>query len=260
MVERLHAEWRTSPTVGGVPLVLLHGFTQTARAWGRFGDELGPRPTLAIDLPGHGGSSQVRADLADTADLVAATLTAEGARPATVLGYSMGGRVALHLALQHPEVVHELVLVSTTAGIDDADERAARRADDERLADRVEDIGVDAFLDEWLARPLFASLDDDAAGRDERRRNTTAGLASSLRLAGAGTQEPLWDRLAAIDVPTLVVVGGLDAKFTALGRRLVDTIGSNATLVVIPDAGHNAPLETPGATAAAMRAWATPAI
>src|SRR5690606_19116726 len=119
-----------------------------------------------------------------------------------------------------PDAVRGLVLVSATGGIDDDAERTARRRSDDALADRIEAIGVDAFLDEWLAQPLFATLDEAAAGREERRANTAAGLASSLRLAGSGTQMPLWDRLRTLDVPTLVVAGALDPKFVALGERL----------------------------------------
>lgn len=252
MTERLHTSWSSPPSDGVSPIVLLHGFTQNAAAWGPFAEHLARnRPVLAVDLPGHGGSDAVRADLAGAAALVADSL-GDLDTPATVVGYSMGGRVALHLALRHPGAIDRLVLVSTSAGIDDAEERARRRDADERLADRIEAIGVDAFLDEWLAQPLFASLSPAAACREARRRNTATGLASSLRLCGTGTQEPLWTRLGSIDVPTLVVVGGLDERFTALGERLVASIGPAARLVVIEGAGHNAPLELPERTAAAI--------
>ena len=116
--------------------------------------------------------------------------------PATYVGYSMGGRLCLHLALARPETVERLVLVSATAGIEDDDERATRRAADDALATSLERDGVDAFLDGWLAQPMFATLADP--GLDDRRRNVAAGLASSLRLAGTGTQQPLWDRLASL--------------------------------------------------------------
>lgn len=253
--EHLHAEWLSGPPDGTAPFVLLHGFTQSGAAWGPFAALLAPhRATLAVDLPGHGGSGSVRADLDRAADLLADLLERRSG-PAIVVGYSMGGRVALHLALRHPDLVAGLVLVSATGGIDDPDERAERRAADERLADRIEQIGVDAFIDEWLAQPMFAALDDTASARDERRRNPAAGLTSSLRLAGTGTQEPLWGRLDAIEVPTLVIVGGNDAKFTALGRRLTATIGADASMVVIDDAGHNVPLERPDAVATAIVDW-----
>lgn len=245
MSDRLHTEWLAASTDATTPFVLLHGFTQNARSWGPFADRLATgRGVLAVDLPGHGGSAGIDADLTGTAELLASSIP-----PGIVVGYSMGGRVALHLALRHPDVVTGLVLISTTAGIDDADERAQRRADDERLADRIEEIGVDRFLAEWLSGPLFADLGDEQARLGQRRTNTAAGLASSLRRCGTGTQFPLWDELGRIDCPTLVVVGARDEKFRSLGGRLMQSIGSAAELVVIADAGHNAPLERPDETA-----------
>src|SRR5690606_23536537 len=118
-------------------------------------------------------------------------LLGDAAGPATYVGYSMGGRLALHLALARPDLVRRLVLIGATGGIDDEDDRAARRAADERLAAHLEQVGVATFVDEWLAQPLFAGLSPTAAARDERLANTAEGLASSLRLAGTGTQEPL---------------------------------------------------------------------
>lgn len=245
MPDRLHTEWLAPGTDDTSPFILLHGFTQTLHAWGTFADRLADRRgVLGVDLPGHGGSAGVEVDLVGTAELLAASMP-----PGIVVGYSMGGRVALHLALHHPEVVTGLVLLSTTAGIDDADERAARRADDERLADRIESIGVEAFLVEWLAQPLFAGLDPERAGLAARRTNTAAGLASSLRHCGTGTQSPLWNDLDCLTCPTLVVVGAGDAKFRSLGERLCRSIGARAELAVIADAGHNAPLERPTETA-----------
>ena len=158
----------------------------------------------------------------------------------------MGARFTLHAALARPDLVQRLVLISGTAGIDDDAERADRRASDEALADHVLDLGVPAFLDEWLDLPLFAGLPPERAHRAAREANTAAGLASSLRLAGTGTQQPLWDRLAELAMPVLVVTGADDAKFTALGRGLVDGIGRNATLAVVEGAGHTVHLERPG--------------
>ena len=125
---------------------------------------------------------------------------AEAARPnggrATYVGYSMGGRLALHLAVAQPDLVERLVLVSSTAGIDDEATRDRRRADDERRADELERDGVDAFLERWLAQPLFANLPADKAQLADRLENTAAGFASSLRLAGTGAQQSLWPQLA----------------------------------------------------------------
>lgn len=242
---------RTGATTDSEPVVLLHGFTQTAECWGPFADDLGRRfPIVAVDLPGHGGSLDVRADLVDTAHLVASDL-----QPSTLIGYSLGGRVALHLALQRPDLVQRLVLIGATGGIDDSDERNQRRAADEKLADHLEDIGVDAFLDEWLAQPLFATLSPEQSRREIRRTNSAKGLASSLRQCGTGTQEPLWGRLHQLSMPVLVIAGTLDKKFTELGHRFVEAIGVNASFIAIDDAGHSAQLEKPEETATAIIDW-----
>jgi 2-succinyl-6-hydroxy-2,4-cyclohexadiene-1-carboxylate synthase len=222
--------------------VLVHGFTQSARAWGRIGADLSTEHrVIALDAPGHGGSSEVRADLATGADLMAAT----AAEPAAWVGYSMGGRFALHVALRHPEEVRRLVLVSTSAGIEDPEERAARRRWDEALAVRVEEDGLEAFVGWWLAQPLFSTLPAEAAELESRLAGTAAGLASSLRLAGAGTQEPLWNRLNDLSMPVLVVAGELDSKYVGLADRMAAGIGPEARLEVIPGAGHACHLERP---------------
>jgi len=226
----------------GDPLILVHGFTQSAQAWGRLGDDLGRRHrVIALDAPGHGGSAAVRADLTAGADLMAAGVRERAAWA----GYSMGGRYALHVALRHPEQVERLVLISATAGIDDPAERAVRRRSDAALADRIEKEGLEPFLRWWLAQPLFSTLPPEAAELDSRLGGTATGLASSLRLAGTGTQEPLWDQLDRLSMPVLVVAGELDEKYVQLARRLVAGIGSGARLAVVPGAGHACHLEQP---------------
>lgn len=235
-------------------MVLAHGFTQTARSWGRVERLLTERlpllDTLAVDLPGHGDSAAPAGS-----DLWAsATALVDDGGTATYVGYSMGGRVAIHAALAHPDRVESLVLIGATAGIDDPRERAARRTADEALADHIEDVGADVFIDEWLTNALFAGLDDESAGRADRLRNTAAGLAASLRATGTGTQTPLWERLGEIAVPVLVLVGADDTKFTLLGERLVAGL-PDATLQVIPGAGHSVHLEAPAATADAIARW-----
>jgi pimeloyl-ACP methyl ester carboxylesterase len=160
----------------------------------------------------------------------------------------------LHLALARPELVRGLVLIGATAGIDDDVERAGRRSADEALASHIEAIGVEAFIDEWLGGPLFAALDDDAAQRTDRLRNTAAGLAASLRTAGAGTQYPLWVRLGEIGQPTLVLVGADDHKFVPIARRLGAAI-PRATVVEVAGAGHAAHLEQSDSSASIVADW-----
>lgn len=235
----------------GPRLVLVHGFTQTRRCWGAVAEDLATDHELVlVDAPGHGRSAAVDADLVEGGRLLAAA-----GGPGTYLGYSMGGRFALHAALERPDDVEALVLVGATAGLESAEERAARVADDEARARRIEEVGVARFLDEWLALPLFAGLPPESACREERLENSAEGLASSLRRAGTGRQLPSWDRLPSLDMPVLVVAGALDPKFGALGRRMADTIGPNATYAEIDEAGHTAHLEQPARFIALVRSW-----
>jgi 2-succinyl-6-hydroxy-2,4-cyclohexadiene-1-carboxylate synthase len=154
----------------------------------------------------------------------------------------MGGRLCLHLAVARPDLVERLVLISTTAGIDDDAARADRRRADEALADSVERLGLEAFLAGWVAQPMFAGLADP--GLDDRRRNTAAGLASSLRLAGTGTQQPLWPLLASIDVPVLLVAGHDDPKFVTAVERMAGLL-PHPTVAIVEGAGHTVHLERP---------------
>ena len=235
----------------GPPVVLVHGFSQTHRSWGPLLPHLTGRSLILPDLPGHGSAGDDGADLMASAQLLTAT-----AGPAVYVGYSMGGRIALRAALDHPDVVMALVLIGATAGIDDAGGRAERRRTDAALADRIERDGTHSFLVDWLAQPLFADLTVHTDDLAARQANRPAGLAWALRRAGTGTMDPpWWDELAAIACPTLVVTGARDRKFTELGRRLVDSIGANATLTVVADAGHAVHLERPAAVGLAIRAF-----
>lgn len=235
----------------GPPVVLVHGFSQTRHSWGPLLPHLGGRSLVLPDLPGHGSAGHDGADLTETARLVAET----GGR-AVYIGYSMGGRVALRLALDHPEAVLALVLIGTTAGIDEPAERAERRRSDEALADRIEQDGTRTFLDGWVAQPLFDNLVIDPFDLAQRQANRPNGLAASLRHAGTGTMEPpWWAELAHITCPTLVLAGEQDLKFSALGHRLADGIGTEATVALVPEAGHAAHLEQPTATASIIGAF-----
>jgi 2-succinyl-6-hydroxy-2,4-cyclohexadiene-1-carboxylate synthase len=237
-----------------MPIVLLHGFTQTGASWAPIVAELRSRsPIIVPDAPGHGGSSHVTADLWRTTDLLVETVGG----PALWVGYSMGGRMALHVAVAHPDQVEGLVLISTTAGIDAPEEREARRAADDVLAERIRSEGTEAFLDFWLAQPLFSTLPSESAGREARLANTPDGLASSLRLAGTGSQEPLWDRLAHLkerSLPVLLIAGELDRKYSDEAARMASAIGPTARVVIVDGAGHACHLEHPEVVAAAISA------
>lgn len=231
--------------------MLVHGFTQTGASWHRIAADLGrDHEVVALDAPGHGAATAVRTGLV----YGALHLGRAGGR-ATYVGYSMGGRLALHLALARPDLVERLVLVGATAGIEDPAARAARHDADEALAADLERDGVDAFLARWLAQPLFAGLPHDPVERAARATNSTEGLAAALRGMGTGTQAPLWHRLGELTMPTLVLAGERDEKFAGLAARLGEAIGPSATVALVPDAGHAAHLERPEAFTSIVRTW-----
>ena len=238
-------------------LVLVHGFTQTGATMRPLGDRIAGLlaasgvhgEVVTPDAPGHGDRAGHPLDLVRGAEDLA-----ERGGPGTWVGYSLGARLSLHVALARPDLVERLVTIGGTPGIADDAERARRRAADDALADDVERMGVPAFVERWLAQPMFAGLPDDPATLAERRRNTAAGLAGSLRLAGTGTQTPLWDRLGELAMPVLLMAGARDEKFVEIGHRAAAAI-PDATVVTVADAGHAAHLEQPDATAEAIAGW-----
>jgi 2-succinyl-6-hydroxy-2,4-cyclohexadiene-1-carboxylate synthase len=247
-------DWAVHDEGVGEPLLLLHGFTGTASAWdGHAAGFVGRYRTLIPCLPGHGTTIADAAAMTveATADALAALLRERAAVPATVLGYSLGARVALRIAVEHPDVVSRLVLESPSAGLESAAERAQRRAADEALAARIERDGIDAFVAEWERHPIFASQAAIPSATAERvramrRSNSAAGLAASLRAAGQGAMEPLFDRLHGIAVPTLVIAGRLDATGLPRATLVADRI-PGARLEIVEDAGHTPHDERPEA-------------
>jgi 2-succinyl-6-hydroxy-2,4-cyclohexadiene-1-carboxylate synthase len=234
----------------------LHGFTQTARLWGAFGDELARTRTLiGLDLPGHAGSDAVRADLPETATLVRdAVVSMIGTEPCDLLGYSLGARVALHVATGTDLALARLVLIGATGGMEDAQARARRRTADDDTAAALEASGdAAAFIARWVSGPLFARL-ADAAQTAERERNTAVGLASSLRLAGTGTQEPLWDLVTTLSPPLLALAGADDMRFGAHALRLA-RLAPNGVAALIPGAGHAAHLAQPDLVGRIVGHW-----
>jgi 2-succinyl-6-hydroxy-2,4-cyclohexadiene-1-carboxylate synthase len=233
---------------------LLHGFTGSADNWHPQVEAFSTHfQTVAVDLPGHGLSDSPadpeRYGMVHCAADLAAVLDQLGLERASVLGYSMGGRVALHLAMAHPGRVQALVLESASPGLADPVERAARVRDDEALAHSLERDGLEAFVDRWERLPLFASQRRlpraiRAGQRAQRLRNNPAGLANSLRGAGTGAQPALWDRLPKLRTRTLLLAGELDLKFVGLARQMAERL-PRARLEIVPDAGHAVHLERP---------------
>jgi 2-succinyl-6-hydroxy-2,4-cyclohexadiene-1-carboxylate synthase len=212
---------------------------------------------VAVDLPGHGDSASVQADLPTTAELVADAVRSQvGTTPCALLGYSLGARVALHVALGVEMPLRQVVTIGVTAGIEDPTERARRRQSDQSLADGLEASGdVEGFVDEWLRGPLFERLESGgAAQRSERIRNTAAGLASSLRLCGTGTQAPLWAQLPAFPCPALALAGSDDIRFASRALRMARLVPQGVASL-IPGGGHAVHLAQPEQTARIVRHW-----
>lgn len=228
-------------------LVLLHGFASTRRLWDAVIARLPPErySPLALDLPGHG--AQAHAPQPITFDSCVAHVLNRSPRSFALVGYSMGGRVALHAALAVPERVRRLVLISATAGIEDARERAARRARDRELAAAIERGPIESFIEHWRSQPMFAGdpPEVDALARAEMALNQPAGLAAALRGIGTGEMAPLWDRLICLTMPVTIVVGERDTKFRMLAERMARELPA-ARLAVVPG-GHVLPLESPQA-------------
>jgi len=236
-------------------LVLVHGFAQNRACWGRFAEGLAadhhdsePVDLVALDVGGHGAEAATRRSFAEEADRIG-----DIGGHATYVGYSMGARLCLQLTIARPNLVDRLVLIGGSPGLADPMKRAQRAAADAALADRIESIGVAAFLDEWLAQPLFAGLSSANQFREKRLQNTAAGLASSLRLAGNGTQPNLWPSLSGLQTPTLLLTGAHDTKFTVTAQAMVTLMPPGVGRhVVIAKAGHSPHLERPDATIEAI--------
>lgn len=243
--------------------VLLHGFSASSAAWGpEIVDGLAGRvgwPVL-VDAPGHGRHTAERDPAAYALASVHAALDAvSGPGPADLVGYSMGGRLALSYAVARPDRVRRLVLESASPGLADEGARAERRAADEALADAVEARGMAWFVDHWDALPLFASraalpVHVRARQRGVRLANEPGGLAMALRHLGTGALPSYWEALGALETPTLLLAGALDEKFVGIAEAMAARM-PRAELVVVPDAGHTVHLERPGAWLDAVTAF-----
>jgi 2-succinyl-6-hydroxy-2,4-cyclohexadiene-1-carboxylate synthase len=233
-------------------VVLLHGFSGTHRAWDGVVVQLDLERylPLALDLPGHGAAADAERPITFSG-CVAHVLAASPER-FVLCGYSQGGRIALHIALAAPERVSRLVLVACSPGIEDATGRAERRLSDHRLADELESAPFEDFIERWRTQPLFAGEPPDLGrlAREDQRRNRPDALAAALRGIGTGEMEPLWGRLAELQMPVTVLVGARDGKFQTLGKRMAE-LPPHARLV-IASGGHGLPLENPAAVARAI--------
>ena len=221
-------------------MVALQGVTLTGAMFAELGGVL-RGVVVAAELPGHGRSAEHPAAFGAAVEGVIAVL-ASAQSPVPLLGYSQGGRVALAVALERPELVSHLVLVSTSPGIQDEIERGERLRADENLAAELEREDLASFLDRWLNSPMFAGL----AGRgaawqevdvDRRLENTTAGLAAALLGMGQGAQPYLGDRLQELLMPLLKIAGERDEKYASIANAMIASL-PNGKLFIVRDAGH----------------------
>jgi 2-succinyl-6-hydroxy-2,4-cyclohexadiene-1-carboxylate synthase len=232
-------------------LVLLHGFGGTHRAWDPVLPELDHERYNPIvpDLRGHGTKAGVRPISFEgcVEDVLAAA-----PEEFVLCGYSMGGRIAQKVALAAPERVTRLVLVATSAGIDDPEVRAARIAEDRALADEVQDMSVEEFVARWQAQPIFADTPPEAARSwaEDLARNDPRALAEALRTIGGGAMEPFWDRLSELTMPVAVIAGSRDEKFARWATEKYRALIPHAEVHIIEGAGHGIPREAPRELAA----------
>jgi 2-succinyl-6-hydroxy-2,4-cyclohexadiene-1-carboxylate synthase len=240
----------------GTPVTLLHGFTQSGRSWLEVISRM-PAGWMWIvpDLRGH-GETRTRSGAPCTMDACARDLALLwdhlGVSRTHLVGYSMGGRLALHVAARRPERILSLLTIGAHAGLEE-DAREGRRRGDDALAQRIEQDGLEAFVNHWSSLPLFAGLERRGPAfvaqiRAERMTNHVAGLACSLRGMGAGVMEPLWDELGTVSFPCTFVAGQLDHGYVTSARRLASTV-PHGHVEVVPRAGHTVHQERPEAFA-----------
>jgi 2-succinyl-6-hydroxy-2,4-cyclohexadiene-1-carboxylate synthase len=243
----------TSGRDEGPALLLLHGFTRDARAWEPLLPCIDDYRTVRVDLIGHGKSAApanpARYSMQHAVEDLTALLHHLDIERTALLGYSLGGRVALHFAVESPQLLWALVVESASPGIEDDMERDARFASDLQLAASIETEGLEAFADRWQSQPLFASQRQlPPAVLDEQRRqrldNSTTGLGNSLRGMGAGAQRWLFPELPHIDTPTLFLAGALDERYAALAPVMAAAV-PGAEHHIIESAGHTVHLEQP---------------
>ena len=249
---------KSNPTV-----CFLHGFMGAATDWAAVMDDLSDRYfCVAVDLPGHGGSTEqesFRYSVTGAAAGVARVLHATGTSSCSLVGYSMGGRVALALALAAPERIRRLVLVSASPGLRTDEERARRRRTDADRARRIE-ADLRGFLADWYRMPLFDSLRHHGLVEsmiDQRAGNDPAEIARALRGMSPGRQTSCWSDLSALSMPTLLLAGGLDDKYVGVTARMARRL-PEAERAVIPGAGHNVHAERPRAYRTRVRSFLAP--
>ena len=248
----------------GAPLLVLHGFTGDRSTMSSISEPLSKNySVVSIDLPGHGSTVKdlepYLFNFENTLAAIIEVMESHNQQEFNVLGYSMGGRLAIGLATKYPNKIKNMILIGATAGITDENQRTARRRSDDRLADEILEKGIEWFVEYWMDQPIFESqirIDSETfdASRRQRLKNDAHGLANSLRGSGTGSQPSLWRKLNEITSPTLILAGEEDSKFRSLAVRLNSGINKSG-IVVVPESGHACHLENPNFTLEAIEAF-----
>ena len=238
----------------GPPLVLLHGFTGSSNNWKAHLPVLANHfQVITIDILGHGRSPSPTKitpyRMENIAQEIANIIEALSAEPINLLGYSMGGRLALFIAAHYPKLINKLILESSSPGLASADERDTRRQRDNDLADWIETNGIEAFVNRWEQLSLWDSQKQLTeaqrnALRQQRLNNNPTGLANSLRGMGTGVQPSLWSTLPSLQIKTLLITGELDTKFARINSDMAAKL-PNAQHKTITGCGHTVHLERP---------------
>ncbi|MFE8698153.1 2-succinyl-6-hydroxy-2,4-cyclohexadiene-1-carboxylate synthase [Cytobacillus sp. FJAT-53684] len=244
----------TSNQDNAFPLLLLHGFTGSASSWRKFETQWSSASKVfAIDIVGHGRTDSPletsRYNIESVAKDLNELMDRMGMEQADILGYSMGGRLALTFAINYPERVRKLILESSSPGLEKEAEREARRIQDEKLATRIQQDGIQSFVDYWEDIPLFQSqkqLPENVRSeiRNERLGNSAIGLINSLKGMGTGVQPSWWDKLEGYVGPTLLLTGSLDEKFCEIAKKMQQHL-KNASFITILECGHSIHVEKP---------------
>lgn len=234
----------------GEAVLLLHGFTGSKKSWKDLKAALAnDYKVITIDLPGHGSTSTIPVTMEQCCDHLSVFLKAIKVEQAHIIGYSMGGRVALSFAMMYSDQVASLTLESSSPGLATGEERRTRRANDEKLANRILEKGLKTFVNFWENIPLFDSqkklpLETQQRIRTGRLNQRPEGLANSLKYMGTGAQPSWWQNLSEINFPTLLIVGELDEKFVRINERMARNI-KKVQFEIVKEAGHAVHLEKP---------------
>ncbi len=250
--------YRVEGNSTGYPLLWLHGFMGSGLDWVEFVHQyFNDYNNILLDLPGHGGSAlPASLDFSTILDSLLIQLETMEIQDFIPIGYSMGGRLGFHIYDLAPEQIKGLVFLSSAPGLKTRDARKMRQTDDDRLMDRLEEMGFESFLKDWYSAPLFGDLKSNPRLFEylcqARSDNDITQIRRSLELMGNGALPSLWSKLNSIAVPTLLVSGGLDAKYDALNGEM-NLLMPGSQHYPVKDAGHAFHLEKPLETARIIR-------